>query len=167
MKEEITLRAPEPEDVDAIWLWENDGAGTAGGRLPVSRLQVWNYVQNYSGDLAADGELRLVVCAGGRPVGVVDLTEADLYNGRAAVSVYIAPAERSRGYAQAALALLARMVKGRLHQLWAVVAADNTPSLRLFAAAGYRSAGRLRSWLRRDRTRLDAILLQLMTDSLT
>lgn len=164
--ESIILRAPEPDDVDAIFLWENDlGMAEASvSGAPVSRLQVWNYVHNYDADPFSAGELRLIIAsrATGERLGHIDLMHIDRRDARAAVAVYIAPGFRRRGHAAAALALLARYALRTLdlHQLWAHVAADNTASLALFRKAGFRPAGRLRSWLRRDGRWVDVIPFQ-------
>ena len=47
-----------------------------------------------------------------------------------------------------------------MHQLAAVVSVDNAASRALFDAAGYRTAGRLRSWVRRGRSYIDVLLYQ-------
>lgn len=164
--ETLLLRAPEPDDVDAIFLWENDlGMAEASvSGAPVSRLQVWNYVHGYDADPFSAGELRLIIAdrASGERLGHIDLLHIDRRNARAGVAVYVAPPFRRRGIAAAALGLIARYAMRTLdlHQLWAYVAADNTPSLALFKKAGFRPAGRLRSWLRRDGRWVDVILHQ-------
>ena len=46
----IYLRAPEPEDVDRLFLWENDSEDGLHGhwaRAPLSRFQIWEYVNSY------------------------------------------------------------------------------------------------------------------------
>lgn len=159
----IRLRAPEPADVDSIYLWENDPDGR-GGCTPVSRRQVWDYVQAYDADALRAGELRLLIVPEGETdaVGCIDLYETDARNRRAGVAVYIDPAHRRRGYARAALTLMLHHAKRDLglHQLWAHVAADNAPSLALFAACGFKAAGCLRSWLRRGNRWTDVRVLQ-------
>ena len=47
-----------------------------------------------------------------------------------------------------------------MHQLAAVVAVDNAPSIALFKSCGFKSTGRLRSWIRRGRTYADALIFQ-------
>ncbi len=168
LHEQVTLRAVEPQDVDSIFLWENhdDMREASPYGAPVSRQQVWEYVQNYTSDPLCDGELRLVVAdrATGEAVGAVDLTQIDTRHRRACISIYIHETYRRRGYAAGALAQMAGYCADALglHQLWCTVAVDNSPSLALFKNCGYRPAGRLRSWIRRHTRWTDALLLQKM-----
>lgn len=158
---EIRLRAPEPDDVDSIYAWENDGPETAPA--PVSRFKVWEYVQNYNPEPLRSGEARLVVTdtASGDKVGCVDLFMVDACNRHAGVGIYIAPAKRRLGYGCAALAGVEDFARRLgLHQLWAHIAAGNTASRALFANAGFRPAGRLRSWIRRGNTYEDVMIVQ-------
>lgn len=164
---QITLRAPEPEDVDTLYIWENDRDAAEGwpGAAPVSRLQVWNYVHNYDADPLRAGELRLVITdsATGNRLGQIDLLEIDRVNSRAGVAVYVAPEHRRRRIGTAALKLTVNYAMHTLglHQLWAEVAVDNAPSMALFATAGFKPCGRLRSWIRRGHAAwTDVILLQ-------
>lgn len=166
MAHTVTLRAPEPDDTDRLYLWEND-PGTAEvpvNGAPLSRLQVWNYIQNYSADPLGTGELRLIAECGGEAVGHVDLTEIDVRNSRAQVSVYIDAAHRGRGLGRQALAAMVRHARRvlALHQVWALVACDNAASLALFKSLDFKPAGRLRSWLRRDGRWIDVVMLQYL-----
>lgn len=77
----IYLRAPEEADVDKIFLWENDRGmwESSPAAAPVSRLQVWQYVQNYDADPLRAGELRMMAIDrdSGATVGHADLFEID------------------------------------------------------------------------------------------
>lgn len=162
----VRLRAPEKSDVDRIFLWENEPSffEVLPNAAPLSRLQVWEYVQNYSADPFATHELRQMVddALTGETVGYIDLFEFDPVNRRAGVAVFIDESSRCKGYARAALAALEEYVHTTLavHQLWAIVAIDNEPSMQLFASSGFKSCGRLRSWLRRRLQYVDAIFFQ-------
>ncbi len=162
----ILLRAPEPDDVDALFLWENDlgMAEPSVSGAPVSRLQVWNYVQGYNADPLTAGELRLIIAdrATDSRLGHIDLVEIDRRHARAGVAIYIAPAHRGTGTGTDAVNLMTKhaLTELGLHQLWARVAADNAPSLAMFQKCGYRPAGRLRSWIKRRGRWVDAIMLQ-------
>ena len=163
---DIQLRAPEPADLDTLYLWENDpqlwpyGDTTA----PMSRHMLQQYLDTYSGDLARDGQLRLIIVErnSGRAVGAVDLFDYHARDRRAGVGIFIDESCRRRHYALQALAWLNVYcpVHLGLHQLWATVSADNQPSRRLFEAAGYKTCGRLRSWLRQGRKFGDAVIYQ-------
>ena len=161
----VSLRAPEPADLDFLYLLENDGdarESTLCG-TPVSRQQLWQYVYDYDGDIAAARQLRLVVCDdSGRRVGAVDIYDYNHRDRRAYVGVAIAPACRRMGYGAAAVDALCAFAADVLgmHQLAAVVTVDNVPSRRLFTSCGFKPCGRLRSWRRRGASYADAIVLQ-------
>ena len=164
----ITLRPPEPGDLDSMYLWENDtrlwNVGTTSA--PFSRAILESYIAGYSADIYAERQLRLVIIDNdsGAQAGCVDLFDFDPVNLRAGVGIIVDPRFRRRGFARHALALLERYCAVRLgmHQLWAAVPADNTPSRAAFAAAGYSVSGRLRSWVRSGASYTDAYIYQLM-----
>ena len=151
-----------------MYLWENDAEGwlDSATRAPVSRQQLWEYVTTYQAEPFSSGSARFVIVSRqtGEAIGAVDLTSIDALNRRAEVSIVIDKEYRRRGYARAALQLLAdycRLLLG-LHQLYALTRAENLPSRQLFAAAGYRIGGRLRSWVRRGDSYSDAFVWQLL-----
>ena len=168
----ISLRAPEPDDVDAMYRMENDPAIWADGRsrAPVSRQLLWDYCTNYNPDLFAVGQLRMMVIdrASGEAAGMIDLYDADAINRRAGIGVIIDTTFRGKGYGAASLALLTHYAASQLglHQLWAIAAAANEPSRRLFEAAGFCVSGRLRSWVRVGRNYGDAFIYQRIIDPL-
>ena len=59
----VSLRTPEPEDLEVMLSFENDAAlwelGTATG--PYSRYQMKRYIAESQNDLYADGQLRLMI----------------------------------------------------------------------------------------------------------
>ena len=82
----ISLRAPEPEDLEVMLSFENDAAlwelGTATG--PYSRYQMKRYIAESQNDLYADGQLRLmIVCEGQGVAGIVDVFSFDARHNRA------------------------------------------------------------------------------------
>lgn len=165
----ISLRAPEPSDVDALFIWENDCSMWFDGRIraPLSRHQLWQYVESYSADPLVEGQARFMIVdiSSRQALGSVDLYDIDIANRRAGVGVMIAPEYRRKGYASRAIALIADYCRDALglHQLWAIVGADNTASRNLFAAASFSVAGYLRSWIRRSSSRYgDAYIYQRM-----
>lgn len=164
----IRLRAPEPSDLDAFFLWENDTTAWESGSTiaPLSRHMLAEYIGNYSGDIVAERQLRLVVeeIASGSAVGAVDLFDFDALNNRCGIGIIIDPARRREGFGRDALMLTADYGRRRLglHQLWCHVAQDNNASRRLFATAGYTPSGRLRSWLRRRNAYVDVYVMQLL-----
>lgn len=160
------LRAPEKKDVDRIFIWENDSGlfEVLPNAAPLSRLQVWEYIENYKADPFADRQLRLMVDdeEGNNTVGYIDLFEFDPVSRRAGIAIYIDEAYRRKGFALKAIDDICKYAQDTLaaHQLWAIVAIDNQPSISLFDAAGFKPCGRLRSWLRRKSQYVDALFLQ-------
>lgn len=164
----IQLRAVEPQDLDALYIFENDStkAESSFVSAPVSRNMLWEYVKSYSADIFSERQLRLMIVRrdDNAVIGTVDITDFDPRDRRGFVGIYIVEGARGQGHALEALQLLvsyARDVLG-MHQLAAVVGADNEASRRLFAAAGFKTCGCLRSWIRRGRRYGDAVLYQLL-----
>lgn len=162
----VTLHAPERTDVDFMYLLDNgeEAWRTALQRTPVSRKMLWDYVENYTGDIYADRTLRMIVRHSDHtaPVGMVELYDYSPADGRAFVGIAIAPAYRRQGFGRAALQALCRYASDvlSLHQLAAVVAFDNDSSRALFSACGFRSRGRLHSWLKRGPHYTDCLIFQ-------
>ena len=160
------LRALEAEDVDLLYVWENDPAvwGVSGTLAPFSRHTLRRFLDEQRFDLYAARQLRLVVeTLDGRAVGLVDLFEFEPVDLRAGIGILIHGAgDRGRGFASDALDVLcryARQVLG-LHQLWCSVAPDNAASLTLFRRAGLVECGRKREWRRTPDGWADELLLQ-------
>jgi len=130
----IRLRAPEPEDLEVMFRFENatdvwEMSNTTG---PYSRFQLKQYIEQTQNDLFADRQLRLMIENGNRQVvGIVDLCSFDPLHNRAEV-----------------LALLEEHCFRYLgiHQLFAYIAVENLPSRRLFAACGYKESAVLKEW---------------------
>jgi diamine N-acetyltransferase len=167
----VALRAIEPTDVDTFTAWENDTALWEYGSTtaPFSRKLIWDYVQNYQPDIYAARQLRLVAVdvASGTAVGAIDFYEFDPQHRRAGVGVLIDREWQGRGYGKRMLQLgidyASRFIG--MHQLWAMIPIDNIPSQKLFRAMDFDICGRLRSWLRRDRSYVDAYFLQHLFES--
>lgn len=158
----IEFRAVEPNDVDFLYMLENDPTA-ATYPSPVSRQQLWNYAQSDSFDIYGQKQMRLIITAkaDGATVGFIEIYDFDAANRRGFVGIAIAPRYRGQGYARSALDLLvwyADVAIG-MHQLAAVVAVDNEPSKALFSKC-FKPAGRLRSWQRSGNRYSDALIFQ-------
>lgn len=164
----ILLRAPEPSDIDAMYLWENDPQIWAEGtvRAPMSRQMLHDFVMCYNPDPNSAGQLRLIIeeKQTHEAVGCVDLYEYDAVNRRAGVGIVIMPQWQRQGLAARALNLMACYCHESLglRQLWAIAGCDNTASRSLFERCGYRPCGTLRSWIRRGTTFTNALMYQLL-----
>lgn len=160
------LRAPEPSDLDTLYLWENDEQlwRVSLNQGPMSRHALWQYLQEYSPDIATHSQLRLIITApDGGAAGTVDLTDYSARHRRAEVGIFVAPQYRRTGLARKVLEKLseyARDVIG-LHQLTALTSCDNEPAIMLFKDAGFGICGRLRSYLRlRGNSYTDVFMMQ-------
>jgi diamine N-acetyltransferase len=161
----MRLRAIEPEDLDVLYQIENDRSlwhvGTTN--VPYSRYTLHDYIATSSDDIYADRQLRLVIEDDQRQVvGMADLVHFDPQHQRAEAGIVIMQPHRRKGYALSALNALAdyALHTVHLHQLYAVVAADNEAALNLFRKAGYSQQCVLRDWLQEGHQYVDAVLLQ-------
>lgn len=162
----LNLRAPEPEDIDLLYSWENDTSLWENGAtlVPFSRHSIKQYLIDNKHDIFVDRQLRLIaVLRGGNiPVGAVDLYDFDPFHRRACVGILIDRNHRRKGYALQALSLLETYAFGFLNmkQLYAIVPEKNHASVDLFTKAGYRKSGVLEEWLALEDTYSNALLMQ-------
>ena len=159
------LRALEPEDLDAMYGWENDTDSwrVSGTVAPFSRHVLSRLIDEQQFDIYATRQMRLVIeSLDGSAVGAVDMFEFDPQNLRAGVGIIVAPPYRKQGYALDALQTLERYVRDvlRMHQLWCSVGADNEASLALFRKAGYAECGRRKEWILTPNGAIDEVLMQ-------
>jgi len=148
----ITLRAMEPEDLEVLYGVENDDTLWSIGstNVPYSRYTLHDYIANSKDDIYADHQVRLMIDnEQQQTVGMVDLVSFDPKNLRAEVGIVILSQYRHLGYATEALSQVMRYAKRvlHLHQLYAYVASDNQPSLRLFQKCGFQTTANLKDWL--------------------
>lgn len=97
------LRALEPEDLDAMYGWENDTDSwrVSGTVAPFSRHVLSRLIDEQQFDIYATRQMRLVIeSLDGTAVGAVDMFEFDPQNLRAGVGIIVAPPYRKQGYAQ-------------------------------------------------------------------
>lgn len=157
------MRALEPSDLDALYLWENDTEIRSYGSAmaPYSRAMLWDYINSYDADPFHAGQLRLMIDAGGKTAGAIDLYNIDGKNMRGFVGIVIDPEMRGKGIGAAALQSLAEYCSSTLglHQLAAVVPSANAGSIRTFLSAGYTDVATLPQWVRIRNVFADATLL--------
>ena len=165
------LRAVEPADVDAMYVWENDVDmwRVSASIAPCSRHALVELVESMRYDIYAARQLRLIIESkeSGLAVGAVDLYDFDPQNLNAGVGILVYDRElRGRGIASEALQMVERYGREvlHLHQLWCCVGADNGASLALFAGAGFREVGIKREWRRTAEGYEDEIMFQKIID---
>ena len=168
----IILRAVEPEDIELLYLWENDRKvwQVSNTLVPFSRYQLKRYIESDSGDIHAHRQLRMMIdCRETdkqtRTVGCIDLFDFDPIHQRAGLGILIASAaDRRQGYAYEAILQMIDYCRKvlLLHQLYCNISTNNTASIQLFKKAGFEITGTKKEWLRTENGWEDELLLQLL-----
>lgn len=166
---QIILRPVEADDLDFLYALESERSEGAFNSSRPSRQLLWQYIQNYSADIYAERQLRLIIADAdnpGKTLGAVDLSDFDPHDRRAFVGIIVSPEYRRQGIASRALVLISDMARELgIHQLAALVAVDNHASRALFSGAGFNTAGSLRSWIRRGVHYQDALIYQKLFEN--
>ena len=165
MVNKIKLRAMEPEDLDILYLIENDSSlwNVGATNVPYSRYTLHEYMANAKDDIYADRQVRLMVeNETGEVVGIVDVVNFDPQHQRAELGIVIMNDHRQKGYATAAVEEILRYALRilHLHQLYVIVDKENTIALQLFKKTEFQESASLAQWLYDGRDYRDALLLQ-------
>lgn len=162
----IRLRALEPQDLDRLYLWENNKENwkVSHTLAPYSRHVLSQYIEN-AGDVHTDKQLRLVIelINGSEPIGTLDLFDCDFKNKRAGIGILIADVQsRGQGLASRCLGLVLPYCFETLDlvQVYCNILADNEKSLALFEKFGFEKVGLKKSWTRHNGIFYDEWLLQ-------
>lgn len=163
--DKLKLRAVEPEDLDLMYLIENDTELWSCGQtsVPFSHYALKQYIAESSNDFFHDRQLRLVIeILDGTSVGFVDLQNYDPLHHRAEVGIVVVHEQQRKGLATEALRLLAGYVSVHLgiHQLYALVPEDNKASVALFEKCSYKRTATLQDWLNTPQGWQSAIVFQ-------
>jgi diamine N-acetyltransferase len=164
----VTLRALEPTDLDILYRWENDTSlwVVSDTVAPYSREALWHYLQEYTGDIYAQRQLRLIIAMteNDHPVGTVDFLNFDPLNNRAELGLFIEKDMRGKGLGRQALDLITVYSRDHLglRQLYVFIATDNEVCIHLFEQYGYRQVGVIESWVKRGTTYHDVALMQMI-----
>ena len=163
----ISLRAPEPEDLDLLYIWENDPSiwQVSGTLTPFSRYILKQYLEHADKDIYQVKQVRFMIQLkeNHRPVGAVDVFDFDPHHQRAGLGILIAdPSDRRKGYAGEALETITEYCFQvlHLHQVYCNVAAGNQASIHLFEEAGFEQCGIKRDWLFHGSGYEDELLFQ-------
>ncbi len=151
----LRLRAPEPEDIDLLYNWENDPDiwRVSNTLTPFSRYVLKEYLAHAHEDIFTQKQLRLIIESRepeGTALGAVDLFDFDPYHKRAGVGILIHNTDqRNRGIASGALRLMQEYAFDHLnlHQLYCNITEDNQGSIRLFEKAGFRKIAEKKDWI--------------------
>ena len=169
----LRLRKIEPSDLPFLYQWENDAIMWADSDThnPLSRHDLHQYIENTTGDIYRDGQLRLIIeniedtqsllnttQLSTSIMGCIDLFDFDARNRKAAIGMYIAPDARGKGVGKQAVQLLEDYAFGFLHlrMLYAIISVRNTPCSHIYEQMGYSPSSLLKDWTLEG----DAILWQ-------
>ena len=166
------MRKIEPSDLPFLYQWENDATMWADSDThnPLSRHDLHQYIENTTGDIYRDGQLRLIIedsqlstlnsQLSTNIVGCIDLFDFDARNRKAAIGMYIAPDARGRGVGKQAVQLLLDYAFNFLHlrMVYAIISVNNVACSRLYEQMDFLPSSPLRAWTLEG----DAILWQKM-----
>ena len=159
----MRLRKIEPSDLPFLYQWENDVTMWADSDThnPLSRHDLHQYIENTTGDIYRDGQLRLIIedndatqrllnttQLSTKVVGCIDLFDFDARNRKAAIGMYIAPEARGKWVGKYAVQLLEDYAFGFLHlrMLYAIISVHNTPCSHIYEQMGYTPSSVLKDW---------------------
>ena len=161
----VRLRAMEPEDLELLYKIENDSQlwNVGSTNVPYSRYTLHDYIATSSDDIYADRQVRMMVeNMEGRVVGIADVVNFDAKHRRAEVGVIILNEHRRQGYGYNTLLCIADYALRilHLHQLYAMIDADNQAAVNLFYKAEYQKSATLAEWLYNGKEYHDALFMQ-------
>ena len=175
----LRLRKIEPSDLPFLYQWENDATMWADSDThnPLSRHDLHQYIENTTGDIYRDGQLRLIIeqyteennslpfregMGVGSIVGCIDLFDFDARNRKAAIGMYIAPEARGKGVGKQAVQLLLDYAFNFLHlrMVYAIINVHNISCSHIYEQMGFTPSSPLANWTLEG----DAILWQKSQD---
>lgn len=169
--EKIILRAMEPDDVNQLYLWENDTDfwQLSNTLIPYSKYFLYEFIAKSNNDLNIDKQLRLIICnkENKNTIGALDLFEYDSVNRRAGIGILIDKNHRNKGIANEAVELMIKHAFNtlNLHQLYCNIIENNIESLNLFTKLGFVQNGIKKDWLLNSMKWHNVAFLQLINKS--
>jgi len=165
----LKLRAPEPEDLESLYSWENMPVywETGNTRQPYSRFALKEYISQTNANIYESGQLRLMMVdlKTNETVGTVDLFDFDIHHSRIAFGLFVAPEFQKKGFAKAALEIIEAYVFGflKINQLYCHIARNNTASIQMFEKENF-SETTLKNWIKTSSGFEDIIVFQQFKD---
>jgi len=169
-KNNISLRAPEPEDVDFLYQTENDQQlwHLSNTLIPFSRFDLEQFIMLSDKDIFVTKQARFMILKENEGkksvIGTIDLFDYEPQHKRAGVGIMVVEAERRKGAAGIALDLIIDYSFNLLglHQLYCNIEEPNKTSLNLFEKKGFKIIGSKKEWNFRVTKWVDEYLLQLI-----
>ncbi|MDR0420679.1 MAG: GNAT family N-acetyltransferase [Prevotellaceae bacterium] len=151
----IRLRQLEPEDLDILYLWENDVNiwNVTNTTAPYSRYALKQYIENSHREIFETGQLRLMIeeKTNNKTIGTIDLFDFNPLHLRVALGVLVYSEEnRRQGFAHSALNLIIDYCFNilHLHQVYCNVNEDNIKSIKMLTNIGFVIAGTKKQWIK-------------------
>lgn len=168
----IALRAPEPEDLELLYQWENNSSYwiLSNTLTPFSRFTLKRYLETSHKNIFETGQVRLMIdlVPEKTTIGTIDIFDFDAFHSRAGLGILIASEEhRRKGYASSALeCVIDYCFKTlQLHQLYCTILSDNCGSIDLFAKQGFERTGTRKDWIKTRDGFVDEYIFQLVNAS--
>jgi len=164
----VRLRALELKDLDFLFEIENDWNlwYLSHTQQPFSRKLLKQYIRDSDRDIYEARQLRLAIETTDNNflIGFVDLFNFDPKNRRAGVGIVIHKEFQNKTFGTDTLLLLTQYAFNVLflHQLYANISVDNTPSIHLFEKIGFKRIGIKKDWNFDGKKYKDEVMYQLI-----
>jgi diamine N-acetyltransferase len=165
-KNDIKLRALEPEDLDFIFNNENNVSlwEVSGTQTPFSKFLLAQFIANSHLDIYEAKQLRLIIEYKKQSIGMIDLFDFNPQHNRAGIGIFILDKYQNKGFASISLELMIQYSFKILflHQIYANIQTDNLVSKKLFKKAGFTLVGIKKEWNLTEKGYKDIELYQLI-----
>lgn len=166
----LRLRAPEPEDLDLLYAWENDTSIWEEGitHSSFSRFALREFLANTKFDIYEDKSTRFMItlCENETTVGCLDLFDFDIHNQKIELAVLIDPAFQRKGIAYESIDLLLEYTFAflQIRQIYVYVSENNEKSIALFHKLGFQESGKLKQWKKTINGYADVFVFQKLNE---
>lgn len=166
--DKLKLRAPELDDLDIIFKWENDTDiwNLSQTQLPFSRFDIEQFILQSNHDIHVEKQYRFIIESihDKNIVGAIDIFDFDAKNKRAGVGILVDKNYRKLGLGSQALDILIEYAKTTLglHQLYCNILLSNLVSLHLFKKKHFQEIGVKKDWVFSNGKYHDEVVLQLI-----
>jgi len=146
----IILRALEPSDLEWLFRLENDENWwhLSDTNQPFSKYILKQYIENAKLDIYEVKQMRLVIEAENSAVGLIDLFDFDPFHKRSGIAIVLLKEYQKKGFGSEALRLIIEYSFKylKIHSLFANIAMDNQPSLKMFQTLDFQITGTKKEW---------------------
>lgn len=163
--ENISLRIPEPDDIETLMNWENDTSLWHAGitTIPYSKFDMEQFILQNQNNAFQEKQIRFIITSSdNKSIGTADLFDIDGFHRRAGVGIMITKEYRNKGYAQSALQQLEQYAFQTLwlQQIYANIRENNSQSIELFKVAGFEHTGTKKAWVKTPQDFIDEYFMQ-------